>query len=379
MISVGLLTGDMDITADGTVTFVNGKKVYAFGHRFLSTGSTELPFAHSEVITLVPNLSSSFKLSTPRVWVGTMISDRATGIAGEIGRAAHTVPLSVIVHSNATGTHSYHFQVVNDRFLTPFIMQTALFAVLDQTERTLGRGTVHLRGRAEWEGSLPALEVRDTFVSDSGLAQQVAIDSVVPLAFVLGGGFQSVNLKQVTFNLEANESKRQLHLAQAWASSHEVHPGESVEIVSQLEGENGLQISRTMTYRIPPGQPTGPLNFTVSDGNTLNFPEFAGLAQSDSRSAGDLIRNINAFRDADAIYLRVWRPQPYFTVGGPSPFGELTDPPPSASLILGDPSDSATSNTALAATRGSQQAEMSVPVSGFVISGAKTVQVDVKE
>ncbi len=379
MISVGLLTGDMNITADGTVTFVHGNKVYAFGHRFLNTGSTELPFAHSEVIALVPNVSSSFKLSTPREWAGTMLSDRATAIAGEIGRPAHTIPLSVVVHSSVTGTHSYHFQVVNDRFLTPFIMQTALFSVLDATERTLGRGTVQLSGQAEWEGNLPPLRVRDTFVTDSGLAQQVAVDAVVPLAFVLGGGFQNVNLRQVTFNLEANESKRELRVAQAWASTHEVRPGDSLEITALLEGENGLEMSRSLTYHVPRGAAAGPLNFTVSDGNTLNFPEFAGLAQSASRTPADLIQTINAFRDADAVYLRVWRQQPFFTVGGPSPFGELTDPPPSAALILADPSDSATSNPALTVTRGSQMAEMSLRVAGYVVSGAKTLQVEVKE
>ncbi len=379
MVSVGLLTGDMNITADGTVTFVNGNRVYAFGHRFLNIGSTELPFAHSEVLAVVPSLSSSFKLSTPREWAGTMLSDRATGISGEIGRSAHTVPLSVMVHSTVTGTHSYHFQIVNDRFLTPFIMQTALFSVLDATERTLGRGTVQLSGEADWEGPLPPLRTRDTFVTDSGLAQQVAVDAVVPLAFVLGGGFQGVNLKQVVFNLEANESKKELRVAQAWASRHEVRPGDSLEITALLEGENGIEMSRSLTYHVPPGAPAGPLNFTVSDGNTLNFPEFAGLAQSSSRTPAELIQTINAFRDSDAVYLRVWRQQPFFTVGGPSPFGELTDPPPSAALILADPSDSATSNAALTITRGSQLAELSARVAGYVVSGAKTLQVEVKE
>jgi SpoIVB peptidase S55 len=379
MVSVGLLTGDMNITADGTVTFVDGSKVYAFGHRFLNTGSTELPFAHSEVLAVVPSLSSSFKLSVPREWAGTMLSDRTTGISGEIGRLAHTVPLSVTVHSTATGTHRYHFQIVNDRFLTPFIMQAALFSVLDATERALGRGTVQLSGQADWEGNLPPLEMRDTFVTDSGLAQQVAVDAVVPLAFVLGGGFQSAKLKQVTFNLEANESKQELRVAQAWASRHEVRPGDSLEITALLEGENGIEMSRSLTYHVPPGAPAGPLNFTVSDGNTLNFPEFAGLAQSSSRTPAELIQTINAFRDSDAVYLRVWRQQPFYTVGGPSPFGELTDPPPSAALILADPSDSATSNAALTVTRGSQMAELSARIAGYVVSGAKTLQVEVKE
>src|SRR5215467_13454717 len=38
MISVQLLSGDMSVSADGTVTAIDGDRVYAFGHRFLSSG-----------------------------------------------------------------------------------------------------------------------------------------------------------------------------------------------------------------------------------------------------------------------------------------------------------------------------------------------------
>jgi hypothetical protein len=379
MISVGLLSGDMNITADGTVTYVNGKKVYAFGHRFLDIGSTDIPFAHSEVVALIPNLNSSFKLSTPQAWVGSILSDRNSAISGEIGRPSHTIPLSVSVHSDATGTHDYHFQVVNDRFLTPFITQSALFSVLDATERTLGRGTLQLVGRAEWEGSLPPLEIRDTFVSDSALVQQVSADAVVPVAFVLGGGFTSANLKSLSFRLEASESKHQLRLAQAWTSSHDVRPGETIEVTALLEGENGARMTKAIRYRIPPGTTVGPLNFTLSDANTLNFPDFAGLTQASSQSAEELIRAINSFRDNDSVYVRVWRQQPAFNVSTSTSFGELTDPPPSVSLVLSDPSDSATTSAAATMTRGSSIVELPIPTPGFVVSGAKTLQVDVKE
>ena len=57
MIAVELLSGDMSIGAEGTVTAVDGKSIYAFGHQFMSVGNTELPFARAEVLTLLPNLN----------------------------------------------------------------------------------------------------------------------------------------------------------------------------------------------------------------------------------------------------------------------------------------------------------------------------------
>jgi hypothetical protein len=379
MISVGLITGDMNMTADGTVTYVDGKRIYAFGHRFLDVGAIEFPFARSEVIASIPTLNASFKLTVPREWMGTILSDRNTAVAGEIGRPSHTVPLTISVRSGSARNHDYHLQVVNDRLLTPFLTQAALFSTIDATERTVGSGTMRLEGQVEFDGALPPLRIHDMFVSDSALAQQVSADAVVTLGFVLGGGFANLHLKSMSFTLDQVDSKRQLRLAQAWTSAHEVHPGDSVRITALLEGENGLELTRTASYQVPAGAPNGPLNFTISDANTLNFPDFAGVAPSSLRAPERLIETINSYRASDALYVRIWRQEPSFTVAGQLPGGELPDPPPSVMLILADPSASANSNAALTLTRGSEAARIVIPVDNYVVTGAKTVQVEVKD
>jgi hypothetical protein len=72
MISVELMAGDLSVGADGTVTYIDGNRVWAFGHRFLAVGATALPFARAEVIALLPNLNTSFKLASAREWMGTI-------------------------------------------------------------------------------------------------------------------------------------------------------------------------------------------------------------------------------------------------------------------------------------------------------------------
>lgn len=379
MISVQLLSGDWGISADGTVTYVDGQKVYAFGHRFLDGGPIEYPFARSEVVTLLPALNTSFKLCVPREWIGTILSDRATAVAGVTGRRAATIPLTISVHGQNTGNHDYHFQVVNDRLLTPFITQTAIFSAIDATQRTLGVGTLRLRGRVEFDNNLPPLIVQDIFVSDSGLAQQVSTDAVVTLGFVLGAGFADLHVKQMVYDLQPADTKRQVRIAQVWASKHDVRPGDTLEITALLEGENGMELTRTATYQVPIGAPLGPLNLTVSDANGMNAPEFAGLSQSSLHSPAELIQTINDFRGSEAAYVRLWRQQPSFTIAGPMPGGDISDPPPSIMLVLADPSNSATTSQAQTLTRGSQVAEIKLPVDGFVVSGARTIQVEVKE
>ena len=91
MISVELMMGDMSVGADGTLTAIDGNEVYAFGHRFLAIGATQLPFTRSEVMTLLANVNTSFKISSARELMGVISQDRDTAITGSLGiRAAMT-------------------------------------------------------------------------------------------------------------------------------------------------------------------------------------------------------------------------------------------------------------------------------------------------
>ncbi|MGC2660100.1 MAG: hypothetical protein WA324_19240, partial [Bryobacteraceae bacterium] len=379
MISVQLMSGDMTVGADGTVTYVDGNRVYAFGHRFLDAGQTDLPFARAEVMALLPSLNSSFKISTPREWVGTMVSDRATAIAGEMGRPAHTLPVTISVRAAHAPPHDYHMQVVNDRLLTAFLTQMALYSSLDATERTTGAATIRLQGRVEFESNLPPVIIRDIFISDNAAPAQAAGNAVVILGFVMSAGFPELQVKDVSYEVEPSEVKNQLVIDQIWTSRGDVKPGEDIQITTLLTGDNGLEITRQSTYRVPIGAQPGPLNFTVSDANTLNYPEFAGLNPASLHSGRELIDVINRFRGSDAAFLRVWKQEPTYTVGAAVPGGDLTDPPPSALLILAQPSVSASGSILINNARGAQIAEIAIPVSGYAVSGAKTVQVEVKE
>jgi hypothetical protein len=113
MISVQLLSGDVSAGADGTVTYVDGKRIYAFGHRFLSAGTTELPFARAEVLALLPSVSSSFKISTAREWMGTITDDRSTAVAGELGKRASMIPVKLaVLHPERSGRTEYSVEMV---------------------------------------------------------------------------------------------------------------------------------------------------------------------------------------------------------------------------------------------------------------------------
>jgi hypothetical protein len=374
MISVQLMSGDLNVSADGTVTYVDGKKVYAFGHRFLSAGSTDLPFARAEVVTLLPNLNSSFKISSARELVGTINSDTSTGVSGEIGRAARMIPVHVEIQDQR-GSHTYDINMVDDRLLTPFLTQMALFSTLDSTVRTAGAGTLALRGKVEFQGTKTPLELTNVFAADSNASLQGTFNIAVPIAFALQAGFPDLDIKRMSFQFHASEQKRQLQVQDVWLSKSEAKPGESVEVHCTLGGENGLEIQKTATYKIPVGAPTGKLMFTVSDASLLNFSELSGLSPASAHSGTELVSLLNRMRPSDNAYVRVWRQEPSFTLPG----ADLTDPPPSVALILSKPSSALSGGSTMMFSRGAQILELPVSLGGYALTGSKTVQLDIQE
>src|SRR5215471_19046984 len=94
-INVELIRGDISWSANGTVTYVDGNRVYAFGHPNLTAGPTDVPMSAGYVISLLPNLQNSFKLAVPLDVVGSFQQDRSTGIAGTVGVKSKMIPVTV--------------------------------------------------------------------------------------------------------------------------------------------------------------------------------------------------------------------------------------------------------------------------------------------
>ena len=372
MISVELMTGDMSIGADGTITYIDGSRIYAFGHRFLAIGSTALPFARAEVLALLPVMSSSFKISAPKEMMGAILQDRNTAIAGELGRAAAMAPVSISVSRAGRRLDSYQMEMVNDRFLSPLLLQMAVFSTIDATERTVGASSFRVTGEVEFQGSAAPLKLNNMYAADTGSAMIASLSTAIPLAYVLQSGFDSLQVKKVSLDIESFDAKMQLQIDNVFVNRREVRPGEKVELTAILVGDNGSETARKVEYQVPLGATPGPLLFTVADGMTTNLTEFRQIIGAQPKSISQLISTVNNLRANTKAYVRVWRPEPAFQLEGE----DFPDPPPSVALIL------AGAQTALGSvtqTRNSKLAELEIGAGDCAISGSKTIQVEVKE
>lgn len=367
MISVQLMTGDMSVGADGTVTHVDGRRVYAFGHRFLGAGQTEMPFARAEVLALLPSLNTSFKISNAREWLGSVTSDTSTAIAGELNRKARMLPVRIRVSGTggAPASRAYQMEMVDDRLLAPILVQMAVFSALEATERTAGISTITLRGKMLLRQGEP-LPLSNMFAAELGAPNLVSAAVAAPVAALLQSGFDSLRLAGLEIDLEVSGEKRQVQLDGVWSSKRTVRPGEPVEITALFLGESGVELTRKATYHVPVGAPAGPLYFTVTDGPSANLAEFRQFLLTPPRSPEQLRAFLTRLHPNDRPYLRVWRSSPTLQVQGEN----LPLLPPSAGAALLQ-SASQQPNSLVA--------EIRMDSAPYLFSGSRTIQVEVKE
>ncbi len=372
MISVQLMSGDMGVGADGTVTYVDGTHLYAFGHRFLDIGATALPFARAEVITLMANVNTSFKLSTAHEWMGSISQDRSTAVSGELGARPPMVPMTLDVTRSSKSVESYKVQMVNDPLLSPLLLQMAVFSVIDRTERTLGAATLRVTGEMEFQDAPGPVRLDNLYAADNGAATQVSLNTAIPAAYILQSDFPSMKLKKVAIHIDAMDEKRQLDIDSVTLSKREVKAGDKLQLNVTLTGENGVETSRQVEYQVPIGAAPGQIYFTVADASVANLTDFRQILTSSPRSPRQLIDTVNELHPNTKAYVRVWRADPAFQLEG----SDLPAPPPSVALVL---EGVAANLPGITSSRNSKIAEMEIDGGGAVISGVKTVQVEVKE
>ncbi len=106
-VSASYSSGDVPMGAVGTVTYVDGQTVYAFGHELDGAGRRSLLLQDAYVYYVVnnpdPTEQPSYKLASPGHTEGTLSSDTPNAVIGEVGAPPPTVPVDVTVNDRDTG------------------------------------------------------------------------------------------------------------------------------------------------------------------------------------------------------------------------------------------------------------------------------------
>lgn len=312
-IGVSLVHGDFDIGATGTVTAVDGARVYAFGHPFLELGPTAFPMTRATVLGILPSLDSSLKIATLGPVVGAITQDRATAIGGTMGPAPKELAVSLTLSSDRGPDRRFTFFVVRDPILTPLFTFATVLNALVAYERQVGVLSIDVTGTASFSPD-GQVAIDDSFSGDMALSN-AATAAAMPLAVVANNEFRSVQPETLNLHVRTSERQDSATIERAWLDTTMPRPGATVGVQVLLRHYRG----DTETVSIPVTMPTGtsgPLTLLVSDAATLTALEQHEVDPTRPNTFADTIAQLNKARRNNRLYVRLLTSSAGSVIGG---------------------------------------------------------------
>ena len=325
-VSMQLTRGDYSLAAAGTVTLRDGDKIYAFGHPFLSLGVSDLPMSESHVVAVIPSVANSFKLAVPDSMVGTMTQDRATGVFGKLGQAPKMIPVRMEVMTSRGQKDVVNFEVAKDDFLTPVLLNIAIYNAAISQERMLGDATFEISGQIAIKGNQPVKV--DRRFSGGQAAQQAAASVVGPVAVLMKSRFDDLDITGIELKVTATDGSKTALLERMSIDRLQVRAGDVVEVQAFARTNAGKVFVQRIPVTIPADTPTGTFSITVADGKEIQ--QDSATQSFVPRDLGELVTTINKLRYSDRLYLQTFRTTNGAIIGS----SEMPNLPPSVLATL---------------------------------------------
>jgi hypothetical protein len=276
-VAVGYSNGDVRTSATGTVAYVDGDRIWVFGHELEGNGRRALLLQDAYVYRIINNplqigaIGSTYKLAASGHDVGTVTNDAFSAVAGRLGVLPHTVPIQVIARNEDTGGQTVVNTAAADEAavdlpsggswtsaIAPLAVTQGISAVLGSVP---GRLTGDMCARITVAEIKKPLRFCNRYVSasggqseDGGATNAVLSGAANDLGSALGTidayTGKAPNVTGVTVLAKVHRGTDQAFLRSISVPST-VRRGRKVKVRVALQVVRGARLTRTYTLTIP--------------------------------------------------------------------------------------------------------------------------------
>ncbi len=299
-----LTTGDIDLTAVGTVTYCRDGMLIGFGHPFLGIGAVDAPVTTAYVEDVLSGYEMSFKMATPGGQVGRMFQDRPWSVAARLGEKSRTIPVTVSVDDQATKRNkTYRIEVIDHPLLSPILTALMTSEAIYQQRPTPGHATAVVTCEIEADG-IDKIVRTNTYFDPVGIEGASISDMMGLLSILASNRFRPVDIKSVNVRIALENKRDTASIESIFVSKNEFEPGEDVEVGVVFRPYEGEKYTQTYRVKVPATAADSRVLLLVKGGATsgISAAMFAGDGDDDGRpglpgsqvAGGDMMNAENA-------------------------------------------------------------------------------------
>ena len=316
VLCIGLVTGDANVAAFGTITKVNQDTVWGFGHAFTSEGSCSYPLCGGKVNLVMPLRTIGFKVASPGEILGTITSDVPTGVAGVIGPIPQMINLKVQVN-NDVSFREYNYQICRSKLFTPVMLASMALNSLIKSGLYSYQSFFQVRTEFYRDGQLE-ISLNNAYNSLTTYQSEWLSTLQIVTTVLLENEFQTSFPDSVKLVFDVYPEIRQLNIENAFLSTNTARGGEEVEVrvlFSDYQSSGDLVDKYSIT--IPANITSDTLGLLISDAANLSaFNEIRNNHWGDFRDYRQLVNLINNLPSNNSLYLILYQKQVGMDFGG---------------------------------------------------------------
>lgn len=335
-IALELVGGDATLAAIGTVTAVDGDRVYALGHPMVQGGPVAFPMFAARIHAVMPSLQLSSKMGSPTRALGGVWQDRRSGILGIVGAVPPTIPVRVSISLPGRVDEVYRYRIVRDPILAPMLLPWTVSNSYQHSGWLQGETTARAEVEAYFDGGR-SVRRRDLVVTDAP-AVGLGGTAVMPASLLLTNPYQRVRLDSLSVRVTAEPGHAAAEVIRLRCTPRRAAPGDTLLAEVTLQVWRGSVTTRTERLVVPAGWAGKRLRLTAAGvGEFLEWDRDRAPGKWSPRDLSDLVRMVETLPSAGSLVLRVSSRDPGALVRG----RELPGLPGSLLLAGSEPGDAA--------------------------------------
>jgi len=308
-VSAVLVRGDLSMAGTCTVTYVDPKLLLACGHPITQYGPVDMPMTKADVLTSLASPLNSFKIINTTETVGAFTEDRASAIMGRFGVKARMIPVEVevappVVKDRPAGSaKTLHFEVLDNRQLTPSTMLVSVYQSLQTNNTAAEEMSYRLTGEIDVKG-LPPVRMQGMMAQNEFFPGTINAALLVNDRFskVYGNALEQPIVTGLKLKAEAIPARMTAVLESARLSRIDAHAGDEIEVEATLHPYQADARMVRVKVKLPAELTPGTMRVVVSDGATVDRLMTRTGAQQQVGLA-DMVAAMNRMHANDRVYV----------------------------------------------------------------------------
>ena len=292
-IAVQLIRGDMSAAATGTVSYVDGNKVLAFGHPMFQAGEIYMPVATSEVTTVIASAQFPFVMAMPKRELGSLVQDRQSTIMADTKLKSRMIPVDIHItarpadRGGAVETNDFHVEILDDKFLTPNLAGAAAANAITHYLPDRDHVTAKIQSLVKIK-DLGELRFTDYLYANDGASEVIGgargLRALAALAF---NPFAPAKAERVELWIDLTFAADYGEVKELRLPAPELRPGQDNRVTVVMDAVDGTEVTEDLTFFVPRSLAGSMVQLEVAAGDA---------ARLDAAPPVDLPSLLKAFR-----------------------------------------------------------------------------------